>query len=140
MQASTMIEVFDPPLCCSTGVCGPEVDSALVRISADFKWLQDRGVQVRRFNLAQEPIAFMQHPLVKRVLEEKGDDGLPIVLMDGHVVSQGEYPSRRVLAELTGVDGHPEIDPRQHGVSQRRPLVVQTPAARGCCGGGEGCC
>lgn len=50
--------VFDPALCCSTGVCGPEVDPALVSFAADLEWLRTRGVQVRRFNLAQEPGAF----------------------------------------------------------------------------------
>jgi hypothetical protein len=51
------ILVFDPALCCSTGVCGPEVDGGLVRFSADLEWLRRQGVAVRRFNLAQDAAA-----------------------------------------------------------------------------------
>jgi len=29
------IQVLDPPRCCSTGVCGPNVDPELVRFAAD---------------------------------------------------------------------------------------------------------
>lgn len=32
------IEIFEPALCCSTGVCGPEVDESLVRFAADVDW------------------------------------------------------------------------------------------------------
>jgi arsenite methyltransferase len=42
------IQVYDPAMCCSTGVCGPDVDPALVRFAADVKWLQERGVPVER--------------------------------------------------------------------------------------------
>jgi hypothetical protein len=29
------LDVFDPAMCCSTGVCGPEVDPQLVQFAAD---------------------------------------------------------------------------------------------------------
>jgi hypothetical protein len=38
------LEVFDPPLCCPTGVCGPSVDPDLVRFSADLAWLSEQGL------------------------------------------------------------------------------------------------
>ncbi len=101
----TSIEVFDPPMCCTTGVCGPEPDPRLARFTADLKWIEDRGVKVRRFNLAQEPAAFAQNPQVKRVLDENDGDGLPVVVIDGSVVSHGEYPSRERLSELAGLNG-----------------------------------
>ncbi len=33
----TTIEVFDPAMCCSTGVCGPQVDPDLARFAADLR-------------------------------------------------------------------------------------------------------
>jgi hypothetical protein len=101
----TKIEVFDPPMCCSTGVCGPEPDARLTSFAADLKWLQDRGVEVRRFNLAQEPMAFASNTEVKQILEATDGEGLPVVLVDGRVVTQGEYPSQERLRELVGIDG-----------------------------------
>lgn len=49
------IRVFDPPMCCSTGVCGPSVDPELVRFSADLDWLKAQGVTVERYNLSSSP-------------------------------------------------------------------------------------
>lgn len=98
------IEVFDPPMCCTTGVCGPEIDPTLVRVSMDLKWLQGQGVEVRRFNLAQEPTAFTKNTEVKRVLDETNGDGLPVVVVDGRVVSEGTYPTRQQWMELAGLN------------------------------------
>lgn len=99
------IEVFDPPMCCSSGVCGPAPDERLARFSADLDWLKRQGVEVRRYNLAQEPAACTAHAEVKRIIDETGGDGLPVIVVDGCVVSQGDYPARDQLARWTGVDG-----------------------------------
>jgi AhpD family alkylhydroperoxidase len=97
------IQVFDPPMCCSTGVCGPEVDPALVRFASDLEWLKASGVDVERFNLAQEPAAFVGNPVVAQAIRGR-DDALPLLLVDGRIVAQGSYPAREVLAELVGVE------------------------------------
>ena len=96
------VQVFDPPMCCSTGVCGPEVDPALVRFAADLEWLKENGVEVERFNLSQEPAAFVGNPVVAQAIRGR-DDGLPLLLVDGKLVAAGSYPTREVLSELTGV-------------------------------------
>jgi AhpD family alkylhydroperoxidase len=96
------VQVFDPPMCCPSGVCGPEVDPALVRFAADLEWLKSQGVEVERFNLAQEPAAFVGNPVVAQAIRGK-DDGLPLILVDGKIVAQGSYPSREVLGELAGI-------------------------------------
>ncbi len=104
------IEVFDPPMCCSTGVCGPEPEEHLTRFSADLDWLKHQGVEVRRYNLAQEPAAFTANSQVKQIVDVTGGDSLPVVVVDGRVVSQHEYPTRRRLAELAELDGHAATD------------------------------
>lgn len=98
-----VLRVFDPPMCCSTGVCGPGVDPDLARFSADLEWLKQQGVDVQRFNLAQQPGAFVEHAPVKAALESRGNAALPLVLVDGRVAVEGAYPSRETLAALAGV-------------------------------------
>jgi AhpD family alkylhydroperoxidase len=96
------VQVFDPPMCCSTGVCGPDVDPALVRFAADLEWLRSNGVEVERHNLSQDPAAFVGNAVVAQAIRGR-DDGLPLFLVDGKIAAQGSYPSREVLAELAGV-------------------------------------
>ena len=98
------IRVFDPPMCCSTGVCGPSVDPVLVRFAADLDWMKAQGVEVERFNLSQQPFEFTADPEVNAALQGKGVDALPIVKAGGHIQSQGEYPSREQLASWAGLE------------------------------------
>jgi hypothetical protein len=98
-----VLQVFDPPMCCASGVCGPSVDPDLARFSSDLEWLRQQGVEVRRFNLAQEPGAFVEQAAVKQALAERGNDCLPLLLVDERVAVEGAYPSRETLAALTGV-------------------------------------
>ena len=111
----TKVEVFDPPMCCSTGVCGPSVDPALVRFAADLNWLGTQGIAVERYNLAQQPEAFVASEAVKTALRQHGNKCLPVILLNGAV--EGCYPTRVELALLVGVDARagvqlPVIQPR----------------------------
>ena len=99
----TVVHVFDPPMCCSTGVCGPSVDPQLVRFAADLDWLRSRGVTVERFNLSQQPGAFAGDDAVRSALEKTGEAALPLVKVDGAVKSSGVYPSRDALAAWAGL-------------------------------------
>jgi hypothetical protein len=99
---SVTIRVFDPAMCCSTGVCGPSVDPELARFSADVDWLQRQGVTVERFNLSQQPGAFAETPAVREALA-RGTEVLPLVLVGDRVAVEGAYPSRETLAALAGV-------------------------------------
>jgi hypothetical protein len=97
------LDVFDPPMCCSTGVCGPSVDPLLAAFAADVDWLVSQGVSVGRYNLAQDPQAFVGHPLVRDALQRDGDSCLPLLILNGEIVAQGAYPRREQLAQLTGL-------------------------------------
>ena len=98
------IQVFDPPMCCSTGVCGPSVDPELVRFAADLDWLKRQGVEVERYNLSQQPAAFTGNDVVKTALGKDGNDCLPLTLVDGAVVCKGRYPTRDALAGHAGIE------------------------------------
>lgn len=96
------LEVFDPAMCCSTGVCGVDVDPVLAQFAADLKWVEEQGVAVARHNLGQEPQAFAANPAVVKEMEA-GMDRLPILAVDGHVVSTGIYLTRPQLAQKLGL-------------------------------------
>jgi AhpD family alkylhydroperoxidase len=97
------LEIFDPAMCCSTGVCGPSVDPKLAQFAADLDWLKLQGVPVERHNLSQNPAAFAANATVKAALEKHGTDCLPLVLVDDAVASVGAYPTRVEMAQWTGL-------------------------------------
>lgn len=121
------LQVFDPALCCSTGVCGVEVDQALVGFAADVDWAKQNGVQIERFNLAQQPMEFAENSVVKAFLERSGVEGLPLILLDGEIAMAGRYPTRKELARFAGIS------------SALSEIAVAEEKAKGCCSGSK-CC
>jgi len=124
------VAVFDPPMCCSTGVCGPKVDPALVKFAADLHWLANQRIAVERYNLPQQPQAFAANALVKSALHEHGNDCLPLILLDGSIVSQGRYPSREELARLAGVQADETPEPT---ASTSSPNAMKLPVINDRC-------
>ena len=129
------IEVFDKPMCCPTGVCGPDVDPTLPRFAADLDWLKRQGHEVVRSNLAQQPAAFADNEPVRTTLAAKGVDCLPLIVVDGKIVSSAVYPNREQLEELASATAESAPDMPSAGAS---PLQVVKPS-QGCCGD-SGCC
>ena len=97
------LQVFDKPLCCSSGVCGPDVDPALVTFAADLQWLERQGVQVQRINPAHQPTLFAASELLRDELKKHGNECLPLVVVNDAVVSRGVFPSRTQLSSWTGI-------------------------------------
>lgn len=130
---TSKIRVFEGPLCCNTGVCGTDVDQRLVDFTADVNWACGQGADVRRANLAQDPIAFAENPIARQFVQTVGAQGLPLVLVDDLTVVTGRYPTRDELAKFAGLAG-----------DQPRLLPVTVTSA--CCGGtpqavpGTPCC
>ncbi len=92
------LQVYDKPMCCPTGICGPKIDPVLPAFAADLAWLSGQGVKVERFNLSQQPQAFVANKTVCEALLGGHESVLPMVLVNGKVVSKGTYPSRDQLA------------------------------------------
>jgi protein-tyrosine-phosphatase len=140
IASSPVIRVYEPALCCNTGVCGPDVDESLVRFTADLEHLQGLGVDIARHNLANDPGAFAANPAVAGFLSVAGSDGLPLVLVDGVTVATGTYPDR---ARLLRMAGRTEIATT---TGLRVDLGLAPKASSGCCGGeatteaGTSCC
>jgi hypothetical protein len=97
------VRVYDPPMCCSSGVCGPNPDTDLVRFARDIAWLERHDVDVERYNLAQEPKAFVENSTVLAALNAEDASCLPLILVDGEIVARANYPSRERLLELLGI-------------------------------------
>ena len=104
----TTVTVYDPPMCCSTGVCGPEIDPKLAQFAGDLDWLKSCGVEVRRFNLAQEPGVFIENAAVKALLDRSGGDELPAIMVGDELVASARYPGRDELAAMAGVKATPQ--------------------------------
>ncbi len=107
------IHSYDPALDCSAGVRGITFDRALVSISADALWARQNGVKVKRWNRAQQPMAFADNDEVKAFLERSGRDALPLGLVDGEIALPGRYPTRaeRARWSSTAPAGQPELQP-----------------------------
>ncbi len=121
------IRVFEPPLCCNTGVCGPELDQELVNFTADLNHLVGSGADIARHNLASDPSAFAENAGVVAFLNTAGSEGLPLIIVDDVTVMTGRYPTRAELTRFAGLALE----------------VADAPPASddsGCCGGSsEGC-
>lgn len=121
------VEIYDKPMCCSTGICGPEVDPVLPRFAADLDWLRLAGHVIERYNLSQQPAAFAENVTVREVLAAEGVDSLPLVIVDGQVVSRATYPSREQLTSWAT------------GSSTTEEIVLPIAGTSNCCGD-AGCC
>lgn len=116
------LQIFDPAMCCSSGVCGPSVDPTLPRFAADVEWLKTKGVEVERYNLAQQVAEFTGNQMVKSTLNTKGTKCLPLILVNGEIVAEGSYSTRRDLAQFTGV--HFEEAPTILRVKEQPSLIT----------------
>lgn len=146
------LTVYDPPMCCSTGVCGPEVNPKLAQFAGDLNWLKAQGVQVERINFAQEPGRFVENPAVKAVLDWSGGDELPVIVVGDALVASGRYPGRHELAAFVGLSANPagetaSAETKSGGADKFIEAPERKAAGRSCCGGGKaaeqkssGCC
>ncbi len=122
------IQIFEPALCCSTGVCGVDVDQTLVTFTADVAWLKAQGVQIERFNLAQQPLVFADNAVVSAFLMNSGAESLPLTLLDNQIVLAGRYATRQELARWAHIALPDGSKPKIKGIVK----------PSGC--GGSGCC
>ncbi len=97
------IEIYDPPMCCSSGLCGPKLDPVLVKVNEALMALKKQGAQVDRYNLAQQPGEFMANKIVAGLLHKNGKKILPVTLVNGEVFRTGEYPTYEEMCGALGI-------------------------------------
>ena len=101
------IEIYDPAMCCSTGVCGPSVDPELVRMQEALRQIQKQApeVKIERYGLSADPQAFVANTAVAELLKNEGQQCLPLVFVDGGLVCKGGYPGDEQLQTILKQDG-----------------------------------
>lgn len=92
--------IFDPAMCCSTGVCGPAVNPDLLRVSTAINRLKNKGIFVERYNLTTTPQAFVDNSIINGLLNRDGIDILPVTILDGKVVKTKQYPTNAEFSDL----------------------------------------
>ncbi len=87
------IEIFDPPMCCPTGLCGPALDQTLLDVNEMVMTLQRENLRVERYQMTSNPNAFLGNADVMKLVREKQMEALPIIVVRGKVIKVGAYPS-----------------------------------------------
>ncbi len=110
------IEIFDPAMCCATGVCGPSVDPELTRVANTVFLLEKKGIDIHRYNLSNDTEAFISNAMIQKLLDKKGSDALPATIVDGELVKEGTYPTNEEFAQWSDVN--------------KKDLIVETPSSK----------
>lgn len=120
------IEIFDPAMCCPTGICGPGIDQELLRVATIVNTLNKKGVTVIRYGLSSEPQAFVDNKKINEYLMKEEVEVLPITLVDGEVVKTKGYPTDDEFAQWSGIP--------------KAEFTAASDKDKGCCCDGGGCC
>ena len=122
----TKMYIYEPALCCETGVCGVNVDPELLRISTVANNLTKNGVALQRYNLNNSPQAFIDNAEINRLINSEGVDALPATVVDGKIVKTKAYPTNGEIVMWLNI-------PADY-------LVEKSDNSGGCCSGDSGCC
>jgi hypothetical protein len=98
--SARQVVLYEPAMCCQTGVCGPSVDQELIDVRESLRWVEGQGAALTRHNLYSDPDAFVANPKVTGLMAAFGESALPVLVLDGDIAVHGRYPSREELAEL----------------------------------------
>lgn len=96
--SDAVVEIFDPPMCCPTGLCGPALDQTLLDVNEMIQALQAEGLSVARYQMASQPQAFLSNSQVMRLVRERQMAAFPITVACGQVVKVGAYPTHAEIA------------------------------------------
>lgn len=91
------MRIYEPALCCETGICGVNVDPELLRITTVINSLKDKGVIVERYNLNSAPMEFVKNDIVNQYVNTNGAAALPVVMLDEEIVISGRYPTNEEI-------------------------------------------
>ncbi|MDW2800165.1 arsenite efflux transporter metallochaperone ArsD [Clostridium boliviensis] len=128
------MKIYEPAMCCSTGLCGVGVDTELLRISTVLNTLENNGVHVDRFNLSNNPQKFVTNQTINNYVKENGVDGLPVVVIDDEITITGRYPTNDEFVKLLNV-------PENYIGEKPDAVNAASKKTQGCgCSGGDCCC
>jgi len=87
------INIYEPPICCPTGVCGPEPDKVLIDFQNTVNALTKHGYKVNRYAINQQPLEFTKSGKIKNMIKDKGIKILPVTLVDDAIIKTESYPN-----------------------------------------------
>ena len=137
------MSIYEPAMCCDTGVCGVNVDPELVRISTVIINLKKNGITIERYNLSGEPMAFANNEKVKEALDKNGVDILPLILVDDEIVIEGRYPKNEEIMELLQISKDYFKASKQSSCcssANNSCCGEEEEKNQGCCGSNGSCC
>lgn len=97
------MKIYDPALCCPTGLCGVNIDPELMRIAVVMETLKKKGIVVERFNLRDNPQVYVEHKVINDCLMNESVEVFPITTLDGEIVLKKSYPTNAQIAEWLDV-------------------------------------
>lgn len=97
------IKIYDPALCCPTGLCGPNINPELMRLTVVVEILKRKGIIVERFNLRDNPQVYVDNKTINEFLMKEGAEQLPVTTVDGEIVVKGAYPANKQIAEWLNI-------------------------------------
>lgn len=97
------MSIYEPAMCCSTGLCGVGVDPELLRVSTVLNTFKKKGILVERYNLSNSPQEFINNKVVNEFININGVDELPAIVLDGEIVITGRYPTNEEFSNLLGI-------------------------------------
>ena len=97
------LKIYDPAMCCPTGVCGTSVDTKLVQLTNFLNSLDKTMFEVKRFGLSTNPQEYVKNREVSRLLNEEGVECLPLIFLDNTLLFKKDYPSVPALSSKMGL-------------------------------------
>ena len=86
-----------------------------------------------QYNLIEHPVEFLKNEQVKQILDEKGDEGFPLIFLDDELRWQANYPDIETLAEAIG---RPDL---AANIRELPASFFETGCGSGGCAGCQGC-
>lgn len=115
------MKIYEPAMCCSTGLCGASVNAELLRISTVISTLEKKGISIERYNLSSAPQEFMKNAKIVELLNKEGVNCLPLTMVDDELVLTNRYPTNEEISKFLQI-------PADFGGKPKKPGC--------CCGGG----
>jgi hypothetical protein len=97
------LSIYDPAMCCPTGMCGVSIDPEFLRVATTLHTLRKNGIEVHRYNLASTPEKFVENKTVNDYINQNGGDVLPLTVIDDVVVLTKRYPTNIEITEMLGL-------------------------------------
>lgn len=98
------MKIYEPAMCCSTGLCGVGVNPELLRMSTALNNLKKLGIAVERYNLSNAPREFIRNKAVNEFINSKGVEKLPVIVVDDKIVIEGRYPTNQEISQILGIE------------------------------------